>query len=86
MAYFVMCGLNGYQEDEEEHMKSLKEHHQLKCYMCGRQEKTAGRNLQIPVQCHAGNEDEFDDFNKGEVCTQAMHVGCTMWGVDGMCP
>ena len=89
-AYFVMCGLNGSKEDEKEYMKTLNEHRELKCYMCGHQEKTAGRNLRVPIQCRAGDEDEFADFKKYHkddyACTQAMHVGCAMWGLDGFCP
>ena len=89
--HFVMCGLNKNKKEDEEWIKMLTEHRTLSCTICGHNEKTAGRDFRVPLQCCAGDEDEFMEFKKhhmniGEPCTQAMHVGCAMWGTKGHPP
>jgi hypothetical protein len=88
--YFVMCGLHGANRPEErDYRNTLNEYRQLKCYICGRNEKHAGRSLRVPLQCRAGHCNETADGTKRhgtfvmtttEPCDQGMHVRCAMWG------
>lgn len=90
--HFVMCGLSSDDDEGDElWVKMLNDHRSLMCTLCGQHETTAGRNLRVPLQCCAGDEDEFPEFKKyhetiGDPCTQAMHVGCAMWGFKGSRP
>lgn len=83
MHHFVMCGLSNDPEDRA-WIQNLVEHRSLQCYICGHHDKSAGRNLRVPLQCCAGDDEEYEEFKQfhlqiGEPCTQAMHVGCAMW-------
>jgi len=84
--HFAMCGLSKDSEEEDaEWVKMLNDHRSLICTICGKHETTAGRNLRVPLQCCAGDDEEYPEFKKhhrdiGEPCTQALHVGCAAWG------
>eukprot|EP00584_Thalassiosira_punctigera_P025262 CAMPEP_0172575548 /NCGR_PEP_ID=MMETSP1067-20121228/137268_1 /TAXON_ID=265564 ORGANISM="Thalassiosira punctigera, Strain Tpunct2005C2" /NCGR_SAMPLE_ID=MMETSP1067 /ASSEMBLY_ACC=CAM_ASM_000444 /LENGTH=1044 /DNA_ID=CAMNT_0013368199 /DNA_START=23 /DNA_END=3153 /DNA_ORIENTATION=+ len=60
--------------------RSIKEHRELKCFVCGKLDKT----WRIPVQCAAGDATELDRWKsrhqRGTECYMAMHVGCARWG------
>lgn len=74
--------------DEDPWKQIINDHRQLKCHICGENDKRKNV-LRIPVQCHAGDESEFEEF-KGchqnlsgkESCCKAMHVGCARWGLN----
>lgn len=82
---FVMCGLVDDEKDKD-WVRLLKEHRrELKCIICGEHDKSGGKDLRVPIQCCAGDDDEYKEFKKfheklREPCSQAMHVGCAMWG------
>jgi hypothetical protein len=83
--HFVMCGLTR-RDDEEQWIRVLDEHCRLPCTIC---EETSETNLRVPLQCCAGDEDEYYEFRQHhedvvEVCIQAMHVGCAMWRQKGV--
>ena len=85
--HFAMCGLSkDSKEEDAEWVKMLNDHRSLRCTICGQHETLAGRNLRVPLQCCAGDDDEYPEFKKrhvnaiGDPCTQALHVGCAAWG------
>jgi len=65
---------------EAGYAKNIKDHRNLKCFVCGKIDKT----WRIPVQCSAGDKDEPDRWKgrhrEGTECYVAVHVGCARWG------
>eukprot|EP00581_Thalassiosira_minuscula_P008831 CAMPEP_0183705912 /NCGR_PEP_ID=MMETSP0737-20130205/2877_1 /TAXON_ID=385413 /ORGANISM="Thalassiosira miniscula, Strain CCMP1093" /LENGTH=875 /DNA_ID=CAMNT_0025933179 /DNA_START=62 /DNA_END=2689 /DNA_ORIENTATION=- len=74
--YYVIATEEGYAD-------VIKEHRNLKCFVCGKVDK----KYRIPVQCIAGEDGEYKRFkerhSRGTVCFMAMHVGCARWGEPG---
>lgn len=65
--------------------KIIKEFRELKCTICNSNDK---HSFRIPVQCCAGDKQEFREFKRchktnksGKVaaCSLAIHVGCARW-------
>jgi len=66
---------------EEIYAKNIRDHRNLKCFLCGKKDKT----WRFPVQCACGDEFEHGRWKnrhrKGtEPCCVAVHVGCARWG------
>ena len=73
--------------DEDPWIEIINAHRKLKCYICGENDQKKNV-LRIPVQCHAGDKHEFEEFKGShpnssghETCCKAMHVGCSRWGL-----
>ena len=65
---------------EEGYAQNIQDHRGLKCYICGKKDKT----FMIPLQCIAGDQEEHGRWKnrhkRGTECFMGMHVGCARWG------
>lgn len=86
--HFVISGMDFVTGDEMNstwipHIQEFRD--SVVCHVCGRKSKR-NPDLRIPIQCCAGEEDEYEEFRKvhsNAECFQGMHVGCAMWGKHG---
>ena len=74
--HYVICN-----PKDTDWWRQIRASRRLKCIDCGKKDN----GLRIPVQCTAGDKEEYADFRGSHQgldisCTQAMHVGCAMWG------
>ena len=64
--------------------KHMEEAKQLKCFLCGKNDKS-DVIYRIPLKCCANDQKEFAEFRGShpdllsEPCYQACHVGCAAW-------
>ncbi|GAX28310.1 hypothetical protein FisN_27Hh035 [Fistulifera solaris] len=74
-------------DNEDPWTRTLREHQQLKCRLCGKDDRPA-HVLRIPIQCSANAAHEFSEFKgrhvnlRGDHCYEAIHVGCAIWKKD----
>ncbi|GAX13524.1 hypothetical protein FisN_27Lh035 [Fistulifera solaris] len=84
--HFAYWGIRRH-EKEDLWTRTLREHKQLKCRLCGKDDRPA-HVLRIPVQCSANSTNEFSEFKgrhehlRDDHCYEAIHVGCAIWKKD----
>jgi hypothetical protein len=85
--HFAYClpSVNGTTDLWTDRIKQFQQ--KLKCTICGLSDHNS-KSYRIPIQCRANEDDEWADFRKthremgpDDACTQALHVGCAMWGI-----
>lgn len=80
--HYVICGTDGKNDKWTKVVRELR--NSLKCIICGLNDKSSTR---IPIQCSAGDDDEFLEFKNSHSldhpCSQSLHVGCAAWKSEG---